>query len=388
MHIIRLLLKAIVIAIDHFDVIKEMGIEEEEFFTKLTRDGVGLGIFTIVTTTRVNSIRQATLNNFKNKIAGYNFDENETFLAVGRSTYKQAEIKGRALIKTNEVHALQIYTMVSCENEISYSRSLKQMIQDIRNIYPNKEAPHIPVLPDELYASMLQEYQGTDVVDYPVGLDVESVTVKGFERGDSPFVIIGNTGTGKTNIIKVILKNAIQIGKTYIFDSKSMELYYATSLDGASYIKDRTQIVDFLKELSEEVNERKEYLHRMIEENPNISPKNLVRNLKNCTIIIDDVDDFIDFIKPELNKVAGLFKECENLGVTLVISVHAAKVRGIDEINKIVKQASNGLVLSSQGVTTIFPLTSMKELPKFGDGLLFKNGTYLRVRLPKYEKEE
>ena len=381
-------LKAIVIAIDHFDVIKEMGIEEEEFFTKLTRDGVGLGIFTIVTTTRVNSIRQATLNNFKNKIAGYNFDENETFLAVGRSTYKQAEIKGRALIKTNEVHALQIYTMVSCENEISYSRSLKQMIQDIRNVYPNKEAPHIPVLPDELYASMLQEYQGTDVVDYPIGLDVESVTVKGFERGDSPFVVIGNTGTGKTNIIKVILKNAIQIGKTYIFDSKSMELYYATSLDGASYIKDRTQIVDFLKELSEEVNERKEYLHRMIEENPNISPKNLVRNLKNCTIIIDDVDDFIDFIKPELNKVAGLFKECENLGVTLVISVHAAKVRGIDEINKIVKQASNGLVLSSQGVTTIFPLTSMKELPKFGDGLLFKNGTYLRVRLPKYEKEE
>ena len=84
------------------------------------------------------------------------------------------------------------------------------------------------------------------------------------------------------------------------------------------------------------------------------------------------MDDFIDFIKPELNKVAGLFKECENLGVTLVISVHAAKVRGIDEINKIVKQASNGLVLSSQGVTTIFPLTSMKELPKFGDGLLFK----------------
>lgn len=167
-----------------------------------------------------------------------------------------------------------------------------------------------------------------------------------------------------------------------------MELYYATSLDGVSYIKDRTQIMDFLKELSEEVNERKEYLHRMIEENPNISPKNLVRNLKNCTIIIDDVDDFIDFVKPELNKVAGLFKECENLGVTLVISVHAAKVRGIDEINKIVKQASNGLVLSSQGVTTIFPLTSMKELPKFGDGLLFKNGTYLRVRLPKYEKEE
>lgn len=386
--IVDLPLKAIVIAIDHFDVIKEMGIEEEEFFTKLTRDGVGLGIFTVVTTTRVNSIRQATLNNFKNKIAGYNFDENETFLAVGRSTYKQAEIKGRTLVKTDEVHAMQIYTMASCENEISYSRSLKQMIQNIRSFYPNKEAPHIPVLPDELYTSMLSEYKNADTVDYPVGLDVESVTVKGFERGDSPFVIIGNTGTGKTNVIKVILKKAVQAGKTYIFDSKSMELYYATSLEGASYIKDHTKVADFLKELSEEVGERKEYLHKMIVENPNISPKNLVRSLKNCTVIIDDVDDFIEFIKPELNKVGALFKECENLGITLVISVHAAKVRGIDEINKIVKQSSNGLVLSSQGVTTIFPLTSMKELPKFGDGLLFKNGTYLRVRLPKYEKGE
>lgn len=379
-------LKAIVIAIDHFDVVKEMGIEEEEFFTKMTRDGVGLGIFTVVTTTRINSIRQATLNNFKNKIAGYNFDENETFLTVGRSTYKQAEIKGRALIKTDEVHALQIYTMVSCENEISYSRSLKQMIHNIRSFYPDKEAPHIPVLPDELYASMLQEYQEADVIDYPVGLDVESVTVKGFERGDSPFVIIGNTGTGKTNVIKVILKKAVQEGKTYIFDSKSMELYYATSWEGATYIKDHTQIAEFLKELSKEVEERKEYLHRMIIENPKISPRNLVRRLKSCTIIIDDVDDFIEFVKPELNKMAALLKECDNLGITLVISVHAAKVRGIDEINKIVKQASNGLVLSSQGVTTIFPLTSMKELPKFGDGLLFKNGTYLRVRLPKYEK--
>ena len=82
------------IAIDHFDVIKEMGIEDEEFFTKLTRDGLGLGIYVVATTTRINSIRQATLNNFKNKIAGYNFDENEIFLAVGEESLQAGRDPG------------------------------------------------------------------------------------------------------------------------------------------------------------------------------------------------------------------------------------------------------------------------------------------------------
>lgn len=59
-------LKAIFIAIDNFDVIKEMGIEEEGFYTKFTRDGIGLGIYTIATATRINALRQATLNNFPN----------------------------------------------------------------------------------------------------------------------------------------------------------------------------------------------------------------------------------------------------------------------------------------------------------------------------------
>ncbi|MDD4508482.1 MAG: type VII secretion protein EssC, partial [Eubacteriaceae bacterium] len=45
-------LKAIVIAVDNFDVVKEFGFETEDFFSKLTRDGVGLGIYVIGTTTR------------------------------------------------------------------------------------------------------------------------------------------------------------------------------------------------------------------------------------------------------------------------------------------------------------------------------------------------
>ena len=381
-------LKALMIAIDHFDVIKEMGIEDEEVFTKLTRDGLGLGIYVVATTTRINSIRQATLNNFKNKIAGYNFDENEIFLAVGRSPYKQAEIRGRALIKQDDVHVLQIYTMAPCDNEVEYSRSLKKLTKEIRELYPGKEAPHIPVLPDELYASMLPDYEAVGEEDYQVGLDTDRVQVRGFEKSASPFVIIGGTGTGKTNMLRVLVDQAREKGKTYVFDSRSMELFACASMEGVCYVREQEQTAGFIQDLTEEIERRKQKLEELMESRPGTNPKKLVEEMGYFTVVVDDVDDFIEFIKPEMNKVAPLLKECGNLGITNVISVHAAKVRGIDEVNKLVKQASNGLVLSSQGVTTIFPISSMKELPQFGDGLLFKNGTYRRLRLPKYAREE
>ena len=61
-------LKAIVIVVDNFDVVRELGPEVEEFFTRLSRDGAGLGIFLLLTATRVNGVKYSILNNFKIKI--------------------------------------------------------------------------------------------------------------------------------------------------------------------------------------------------------------------------------------------------------------------------------------------------------------------------------
>ena len=62
---------------------------------------------------------------------------------------------------------------------------------------------------------------------------------------------------------------------------------------------------------------------------------------------------------------------------------------GVDiaEVNRLVKQASNGLVLGSQGVSTIFPTVSTRDVPEMGSGLLFKNGSYRKVRLPKWGQQ-
>ena len=100
--------------------------------------------------------------------------------------------------------------------------------------------------------------------------------------------------------------------------------------------------------------------------------------------LIDDLDEFTESTGKDLEKTASFIKEGIVLGITCIITVHAGKSRGMTEMDRLVKQAANGLVLSSQGVMPIFPAVSMRELPKPGDGLLFKNSVYTRVRLPKF----
>ncbi len=376
-------LKKIIVAIDQFDVVKETGIEEEEFFTKLTRDGTGLGIYTIVTTTRMNAIRQATLNNFKNKIACYNFDENETFQAVGRTAIRQADIKGRVLKSGETVYAAQLYTAAPCEDCVEYSKALKVLIQKIRRKYQGKEAPHIPILPQEFYPSMFRKY-ADDGSSYLAGLDIEEVEGRGFDKTVGLFVIIGTAGTGKTNMLQVIADQAAGKGRTYVFDSKSMELYHYRTVPNVLYVEGRKERNMFMEEISEEVNHRRQILKKKLTENRGINPQKLVEEMPFCTILIENPDEFTEVMEEDMKRAMSLINEGMSLGMLCVVTVHAGRPRGMSELDRMIKQVANGLVLSGQGVMPLFPVASMRELPKFGDGLLFKNGIYQRIRLPKY----
>ncbi len=373
----------IVIAIDQFDVVKEMGIEEEEFFTKLTRDGPGLGIYTVAAATRVNGVRHATLNNFRNRIAGYQSDENETFPVDGRGYCRQSDIRGRVLVRGEEVHEAQIYVMASCEDKAAYSRGVKKLIREIRSRSRGREAPHIPVLPQDLSASMLREYPG-DESDYLVGLELESVTGRGFGRTAGLFVIVGNAGAGKTNILRVLAEQAVLKGRTCIFDSRDMDLYHFRKDSHVLYMEGQREKEVFIKEMDKELEERPKFLKKRLGECKDLSPRKLVGELPYYTICIDDLDDFTEYMKGDLDRAASMIQEGLALGVVCIMTVHAAKSRGMSRMDRLVKQAADGLVLSAQGVVPVFPVQSLRELPVSGDGLLFRNGVYQRVRLPKY----
>jgi S-DNA-T family DNA segregation ATPase FtsK/SpoIIIE len=378
-------MKAIVLALDNFDVVKELGYETEDFFMKLSRDGYGLGIYMIVTATRSNAMKYAIFNNFKNKIAGYLFDESEVNLVVGRSSYKPSEIKGRTLVKANNmVSAMQLYTMTSFRNEIEYNKGIEKLIQDIDEVYPDQKAPRIPVLPDTLnFKEMLQyEKHGEKIW---LGLDKESVNVCGFERSMSPFTILGETAKGKTNILKAILEQIVGTAEMYLFDSKSMELYSYKGQEKVHYIEGAEGVEDFVDILANEIKERTAMVHEKIMADPSKNPKEISKELTPFYVVVDDWDNFIELTKAKASQLAPILLEANGTGISIILTAHSGKMKGFDEVTKFAKNTTDGLLLGNQGTTGMFNVSSSKEIPQFRDGLLFNNGSYVRIRLPKFE---
>ncbi|MFA9379049.1 MAG: type VII secretion protein EssC [Lachnotalea sp.] len=377
-------LKALVIVIDNFDVVKELGYDAEDFFMKLSRDGYGLGVYILATATRSNAMKYSIYNNFKNKIAGYLFDESDVSVVVGRSAYKPSEIKGRSLIKRNTiVSVMQIYSMTKFSNELEYNKGIEELITKIDEVYPNEKAPRIPVLPETLNVKEMMQYekQGEKIW---LGLDKESVHVCGFERSMTPFTILGEAAKGKTNIIKTILEQIVGTGEIYLFDSKSMELYGYKGRENLHYVEAVTGVEEFMEALAGEVEERKAIVHEKLMTDPTKNPKEISKMLKPFYVVVDDWDYFIELTKTKAPQLAPLLMDTDGTGISIILTAHSGKMKGFDEITKFAKNTTDGLLVGSPGSTGMFGITSSKELPQFPDGLLLNNGSYVRIRLPKF----
>lgn len=378
-------LKAIIIIVDNYDIVKELGQEVEEFFTKTGRDGLGLGIYMIISAGRMSGVKYTAINNYKNKIAGYLLDQTEAGGIVGKSAYKPADIEGRALVKMEQVNVMQIYTMVPFKNEIEYNQNLKAFINDVVEMYPTKRAPRIPVLPESFTFSMLPDYEPFGRYEINLGLTRACVELRGFMRSMSPFLIIGDAAKGKTNMAKVIAAQAAEHGRVFLFDSKDMELYFFKGRSNIQYIEDIDDLEDFLEEVKEISSRNKAAFEAAVKTGNNVVPKTFYETVKAAYIVIDDLDDFIAAYQERLKEITAALKTAAETGIGVIATVHSAKPKTFDDLNKWFKTSSNGLVIGSQGTGNIYPLVSAKDMPSLGEGLLYTNSTYEKLLLPGFE---
>ena len=100
-------------------------------------------------------------------------------------------------------------------------------------------------------------------------------------------------------------------------------------------------------------------------------------------IVIDDIDDFIGSFDSVTNtKIGNILSESVNLGVMLIVTANSGKFKGFYAVSKYIKNTTYGLMVGSQGTNTIFPISSARDVPKFKDGLLWRNGVSTRIRIP------
>ena len=176
---------AIVVMLDSFEAVKEEAFGEAVFqlLVKLSREGLSLGIHVIMTASRQNNIRVTLYSNFKHQLTLKQNDLTEAKSIVGSSNDPlvklMEDIKGRALMKREELNSVQLALPVSGENDIQVINNLRQKVASLQEAWTGQRPSAIPMVPEELTeadfysrASVQAAYESGLL---PLGLDMETV---------------------------------------------------------------------------------------------------------------------------------------------------------------------------------------------------------------------
>ena len=372
-------LEAIVVFLDNYDVVKELGIDEN-FFVQLARDGANLGIYLSITASRSSVVKYALMNQVKTKIAGYNYEPMEARNIVGRSEYTLQEIKGRAMVKSESINLMQVYSPVDYETGLQYNQNLLSLIKEIREKSSEEKVKGIAVLPEQFRVEMLHDYEAGEKADIFLGLEKQNVLRLGIQTSDTPFLIVGPVRSGKSNAARVLLRQMQAFEKIYLFDSKEYELQDMSTRENVDYIDSEEHLQEFLEELTDLIEERKEDCQAGRGKQ---TAAQFYQSLEKYCIFINGLAEFADFTKDN-SKIMNTIAEAAGTGIFVVMVGHAAHMPARNETAKLVKLAENGLILGEYGINTPFPTFRGKDLPdRIEDGLLYRKGSSVMIRLPK-----
>lgn len=382
-------LTAIIIIIDNYDVIQELGDQMVTFVQKVARDGAGLGIYLAVTMTRENAMRNATKSNFKERIAGFNFESAEIGSFIGRSQLELTEdIKGRALVKIDTINMMQIYTPVPFETDVDYISNLKVLINNISQTSTEPRAKGIPMLPEQLLMNMLPQYP--DYVrtpeKFPVGIDSEVLEVQYLNLCETPAFVIGSIGSGKTNIVRNLLKFVKAEGgyETYLFDSGNGLLSVYQQERYVKYAYETNGAKALLEEIRDELKVRKEEYEEAKIDDITLMPKAFGCTQKPVYIIIDGLQPLYEMLG-EKNEDMDILAEAVQFGFyVLVTSEFKIKKTTKSRFFDLLLASTEGLILGNQKEQTLFAVNDIREANRELDiGYLHRRGKNIKVKLIK-----
>ncbi|MGD7044950.1 type VII secretion protein EssC [Jeotgalibacillus proteolyticus] len=380
------------IAIDNFDLVKEELQDIDSQFTQISRDGQSLGVYVILTATRVNAVRQALLNNLKTKVIHYLMDTSEAYTIIGKLPFELESIPGRAVIKKEQSLFTQVSLPVAGESDLEIFENIREEIQQINHFYEGSASPSgVPMLPSELPLSVFTERyldeRSRGLI--PVGLDEETVQPVYIDvaKGNH-WLVIGSSQKGKTNVLRLVLHDLLKEKQQSIglFDSIDRGLSRYAKEDQITYLQTKEHIEEWLSQAEGLFKERGEEYAAALEGHrpvPVFTP---------VVLVVDGVGRFQQTINPSIqDKIAGFMKQYSYLGFKVIAAGNSNEVsKGFDSLTSELKQIRQALLLMKKSDQNLFTLSFTRNeeevLPGFG--YFIKNGKEKRIQIPLFEEAE
>lgn len=202
-----------VILMDSYESMKDEPYETDLFklFMRISREGLSIGVHLIITASRQNNLRAQLYSNFKHQLTLPQNDISEVRGIVGATPLASTmeDIKGRALMKRDEVDVVQFALPVAGDNDIQIINNLRDKVQSLKEMWTGRTPAGIPMVPDELTEAAF--YGREDVAalldegKVPLGLDLENVQPLSWDLIKGNLLYIFEQEWQRINIINTML---------------------------------------------------------------------------------------------------------------------------------------------------------------------------------------
>ena len=321
---------AIVIHLDSYEAIKEEAYEAELFklLVRISREGLSIGVHLLMTAGRQSNLRAQLYSNFKHQLSLPQNEAGEVRAIVGSTPLAMTmeDIKGRALIKREEVDVIQLALPVYGANDTQVLNNLRQEVASLQEAWTGQRPSAIPMVPEELTMEVFLNLPTTQEAiqnhELPIGLEFEEVqtTSLPIDRFKHLLVLSDKDtamNAATNHIIKLLL---------HLFDKEVITIF--DPIDEYRSVSDRVEhyigsgmsyrsILDSLKE--QVLITRKQ--RRMLEH----------------FVVITDVGQFVTESNIEPNELALLMEEGQRVGLHLIFATHKSYLSGYTDIPKYMK---------------------------------------------------
>lgn len=321
---------AIVILLDSYEAIKEEAYEAELFklLVRISREGLSIGVHLLMTAGRQTNLRAQLYSNFKHQLSLPQNEASEVRVIVGATPLAMTmeDIKGRALIKREEVDVIQLALPVSGANDTQVLNNLRQAVASLQEAWTGTRPSAIPMVPEELtmdaFLNLPTTQEAVQNNELPIGLEFEEVQTISlpFDRFKHLLILSDKDAAmnaATNHMIKLLL---------HLFDKEIVTIFdpideYRSFKDNVgNYLGNGMSYRSLLDSLKERVLMARKQ-RRMFEQ----------------FVIVTDLGQFVADSNIEPNELALLMEEGHRVGLHFIFATHKAYLSSYADIPKYMK---------------------------------------------------
>jgi S-DNA-T family DNA segregation ATPase FtsK/SpoIIIE len=380
----------ILVILDNAVAFKEFCTEIYEELIAMSREGLGLGVYFIVTSTQYSVLSPKIMIGFGTRLALNCNDTSEYSNLFDRCRMEPKNTPGRGLVQM-EKRILEFQTAWSAngKNEQERNENIVAAFLKRNQSYGGMAARPIPMVPDilpanEFYAS----FKPKTPYAIPIGISyntVEPVLLPLLEYSMLP--VIGRSRSGRTNFIRQVL-GAIQrttlLNRTrcYIIDSMQQPLESCSKNYGfvAGYTVNAQDAPGILQEVVQELEKRQQYL---VENRQKGREEDLLKDLPLLLVVAENPDFIAEMSrdKETVQLINAFLKLNRYKALILINNVENVSFTGMSspELGKRLRDAKQAILMEDLANWRIFDASPklLRQYPKplrQGDAYLYSQG--------------